>query len=53
VEPDDTDPAEARLGGHTHERQGQTVEGMRRIDDLDRVNGKVGESNRGIVLDAF
>jgi hypothetical protein len=53
VEPDDAGPAEARFGRHAHERQGQAVEGMRRIDDPDRVNGEVGEPNRGIVLDAF
>jgi hypothetical protein len=53
VEPDDTGPAQARLGGHAHERQGQAVEGVRRIDDLDRVNGEVGEPDRGSVLDAF
>jgi hypothetical protein len=53
VEPDNTDPAETRLGGHAHERQGQTVEGMRRINDPDRVDGKVSESDRGSVLDAL
>jgi hypothetical protein len=53
VEPDDTSPAKARLDGHAHQRQGQVVEGVRRINDLDRVAGEVGESERGIVLDVF
>jgi hypothetical protein len=52
-QPDDTNPPEARLGGHADERQGQAEERVRRIDDLDRVNGEVGEPKRGSVLDAF
>jgi hypothetical protein len=53
VEPDDTGPAEARLGGYAYQRQGQAIEGMRGINDLDRVAGEVCEPERGIVLDGF
>ena len=52
LEPDDTGPTETWRGGHAHQRQAQVVEGMRRINDPDRLARELGESERGSVLDA-
>ena len=53
LDPDDTDLTKARRGGHAYQWQGQAVEGVRRINDPDRLAGEVGESERGSVLAAF
>lgn len=52
LEPDDTGPTETRRGGHTHQRQAQVVEGVRGVNDPDRLAGEISESKRGSVLDA-
>jgi hypothetical protein len=42
VQPNDTDPLVTTLGGDADEREGQAVEGMGGVDDLNGVDGENG-----------
>ena len=53
IELDHADASEMGVGGNPPQGQGQAVEWMRRVDDVDRVGCGIAPVKRGSLLGAF